>query len=187
VSILEEYKTSGLLFNTNFLEQTGTPGVMGYRGELVLVKGEVGEDKGRQKPPSEIIRGVTVLAGDKIMMLAGSIDRLQQLQTLTDKYQHDFADDMLSVLFVVDISKPIQVELGGVNFVLIPLVQGVPWNELIDELRLEKSDFKGQSAANKVVTLFEELKSYRPAYPLTDYNEALGSTTGQVREGWGAV
>ena len=40
---LEQFKSSGLSFNSNFLEQTSQPGVSGYRGELVLVEGEIAD------------------------------------------------------------------------------------------------------------------------------------------------
>jgi hypothetical protein len=50
------------------------------------------------------------------------------------------------------------------------------------ELALEKSDFKGQSAADKVLTLYRELTAYKPKYPSVSLDEALANTTGAVRE-----
>ncbi|MEW7979754.1 MAG: hypothetical protein AB2813_08125 [Candidatus Sedimenticola endophacoides] len=187
MSILQDYKASSLLFNDNFLDQTSESGLWGYRGELVLVQGEVADDKGHLKPPVEVMRGVAILADDKIKMIIGAIDRLTLLQTFVDKYQDGFSDDILAVLFVVDIEAAMRVEFGGVSFVLIPMVQGVPWNEMIDELALEKSDFKGQSAADKIVTMYDEIKTYEPKYPDSSFDDAMASTTGQVRESWGAV
>jgi hypothetical protein len=81
----------------------------------------------------------------------------------------------------------VTVEVEGVIFILIPLVQGMPWNEAIDELGLEKSDFKGQSAADKIVTLCDELKAYKPNYPQVDLDQLYGMTNDEVREGWGAI
>ncbi len=69
----------------------------------------------------------------------------------------------------------------------LQLVQGVPWNQAIDELGLDKSDFKGQSAADKIVTLFDELKRYQPKYPKVGLDELYGMTNELVREGGGAV
>jgi hypothetical protein len=184
---LSTYKDSGLLFNQNFLEQTSQQGLFGYRGELVLIKGEVADDKGHAKPPVQLMRGVAILADDKMKMIIGALDQLQSINTFIEKYKNDFADGMQAVLFVVDLTKPAQVELEGVNFILIPLVQGVPWNEMIDELGLEKSDFKGQSAADKLVTLSDELKSYRPSYPAMSLDEAMTLTGDIKREAWGAV
>lgn len=184
---LDRYKASGLLFNQNFLEATSTTGLTGYRGELVLVQGAVADDKGHHKPPVEVLRGVVILADERLKLLIGAIDDIAMLSTIVEKYQDDFADDMIAVLYVVNIDAPAQVELAGVNFVLIPLLQGVPWNETIDELGLEKSDFKGQSAADKIVTLYDDMKSYKPKYPSASLDDVLAVATDVKREGWGAV
>ncbi|MGD2117358.1 MAG: hypothetical protein PVG66_03300 [Chromatiales bacterium] len=185
--LLQDFQQSGLLFNSNFLEASSSGDVYGYRGELVLIEGEVADAKGHVKPPIEVMRGVVLLADDKIKLVVGAIDRLESLLTFVDKYKDSFADDMKAVLYVVNINEPMQVEFADAHFVLIPLIQGVPWNEIIDELALEKSDFKGQTAADKIVTLYAEIQSYKPKYLLVSLDEALAATTDTVREGWGAV
>ena len=184
---LARYKAEGLLFNQNFLEATSTDGLSGFRGELVLVQGEIADDKGHHKPPVEVMRGVAMLADEKLKLVVGSIDDITMLSTFIDKYQADFADDMLALIYVVNIETSVQVDINGINFVLIPLLQGVPWNEAIDELALEKSDFKGQSAADKIITLCDEMKSYKPKYPAASLDDVLASATDVKREGWGAV
>ena len=184
---LEQYKADGLLFNQNFLDGTSTPGLSGYRGELVLVQGEVADDKGHHKPPVSIMRGAAMLADTKLKLVIGAIDDIAELPLFVEKYQGDFADAMLALLYVLNIETAAQVEIGGVSFVLIPLLQGVPWNEAIDEMRLEKSDFKGQSAADKIVTMYDEMKSYKPKYASATLDDVLASGTDVKREGWGAV
>lgn len=184
---LERFKADGLLFNSNFLDATSQAGVSAYRGELVLIEGEIGDAKGHSKPPVEVMRGAVLLADDKLKLLIGAVDEVTSLTTLVDKYSADLSPYMKAVLYVVNLKDPVQVALDGVTFTLIPLVQGVPWNEIIDELALEKSDFKGQSAADKVLTLFNEMQSYQPKYPLVSLDEALANTTDAKREAWGAV
>lgn len=49
--LLDTYEQSGLLFNTNFKSATNKDGTVGYRGELVLIEGGLGDDKGHSKPP----------------------------------------------------------------------------------------------------------------------------------------
>jgi len=184
---LEKFKESGLLFNSNFLEKTSEKNLFGYRGELVLIEGEIGDSNGHAKPPVEVMRGSVLLADNKLKLIIGAIDQLETITVFTEKYKSYFSNDMIAVLFVVNIKEPIQVELDGNNFILIPLVQGMPWNEIIDELALEKSDFKGQTPADKIVTLYQELKNYSPEYPAVSLDEALSSTTDIVRESYGAV
>ena len=184
---LAQFKEDGLLFNTNFLDQTSTPGLFAYRGELVLVEGEIADEKGHTKPPVEVMRGAVLLGDEKLKLLIGAIDDIASLNTLVEKYADSFSPEMKSILYVVNIPSATQVEIDGITFVLIPLIQGVPWNEAIDELALEKSDFKGQSSADKLVTLLDELKGYKPKYPLTTLEEAVANATDIKREGWGAV
>lgn len=184
---LDKYKESGLLFNVNFLEKTSQAGVMGYRGELVLVRGEEADAMGHSKPPTEVMRGAVVLADTKLKLVIGALDALEQLSTLVDRYKADFAPDMKAVMFVVDIKSPIQVVIENINFILIPMTLGVPWNEIIDVLAMEKSDFKGQTSANKILTVYEGLQSYAPKSPTVSLEDALANTTDAVREAFGAV
>lgn len=185
--LLNTYKESGLLFYINFLEASEDGSASAYRGDLVLVPGEVGDDKGHTKPPKEVLREAVILAGDKIDMLMGSLDKMASLPLLLERYADDFSAGMKCILFVVNLSNPVQVEVNGVNLILIPLVQGVPWNEAMEELALEKSDFKGQSKSGKLETMYSELKSYRPKYPSATLEEALSFTNNAVREIHGAV
>jgi hypothetical protein len=187
MSLLESYKSNGLLFNSNFLETTSQAGVDAYRGELVLIEGEIADSKGHSKPPVEIMRGVALLASDKLKMVVGAVDRLDLLPIFLDKYKIDFDAEIKILVFVVNIESAMQLEVEGAKITLIPLVQGVPWNELLDELSLDKSDFKGQSAADKVATINDELKSYKPEYPVVTLEQALAATVDIVREGWGAI
>jgi hypothetical protein len=187
MSLLEGYKSKGLLFNSNFLEVTSEAGIAAYRGELVLIEGEIADALGHSKPPVEIMRGVALLASDKLNRVVGAINRVSLLPVFLDKYKNDFDSGIKVVLFVVNIESTMQLDAYGAHITLIPLVQGVPWNEMLDELGLEKSDFKGQSAGDKVATIYNELKSYKPKYPSVALDKALDATVDIVREGWGAI
>ena len=185
--LLNTYKDAGNLFYVNFLETTPNGTQLAYRGDLVIVPGEVGDDKGHTKPPKTVLREAVILADEKINMLIGGLDKMEYLPTLLEKYKDDFAADMKTMFFVVNLTNPIQVEVDGVNLVLIPLVQGVPWNEAMEELRMEKSDFKKQPPAQKLETLFAELKTYSTKSPAATMEEALTFTNNAVREIHGAV
>lgn len=185
--LLSTYKEEGNLFYVNFLEATPSGESLAYRGDLVIVPGEVGDEKGHTKPPKLVLRESVVLADSKIKMLIGGLDKMEYLPILLEKYQADFAADMKSIFFVVNLTNPIQVEVNGVTLVLIPLVQGVPWNEAMEELALEKGDFKKQKPAQKLETLFAELTGYRSKSPMATLEEALSFTNDAVREIHGAV
>lgn len=185
--LLDRYEQDQCLFNVNFKESAGN-GLYAYRGDLVVVDGEIADALGRRKPPVVGMIGAVVLSdGDKIKFLAGSLDDLASVKPLLDKYQDDFAPDMKAMLYVVNIAKPMVTELGGAKTVLIPLTDGMVWNELVDELALEKGDFKGQSSGEKVVTVFKALDDYKPKYETVTLDDALTRTTAAKRESRGPV
>lgn len=187
--IFDDYDDRQLLINTNFKAAADAADTFGYRGELVLIEGEVADAQGRKKPPHAVLRNAVLLAVEgKLQFVCGCMDHLEQLPLLVEKYKGDFADGMESILFVVDITKPMQIKLEGANFILIPLVEGIAWNELLDELGLEKGDFKGQSPAQKIVTVWNDFKSYKPKGEVLTL-EAAGAFTSAdlVHEGYGAI
>lgn len=187
--LIEKYEEQGLLFNTNY-KADGSNGEQAYRGELVLIEGEIVDDKGRRKPPIAIMRHTVLLEKEgALVMLAGAIDHLELLESLVEKYKDDFSPELKAVIYVVDITKPMQLELAGINFVLIPMTEGVVWNELVDELCLEKSDFKGKSTGDKVVTVYDELAGYQPKFDVVgDFTGAMAFASSDIkREAWGAV
>lgn len=184
--LLDRYEP--LFFNANFKEAAGTPGWAAYRGELVLKEGEVADAQGRRKPPHEVLKQAVVLcAGDDLKLLSGSLDELQFFPSLLDKYGADIKPGALVILFTVNIDKPFVATINGAPVVFIPLVQGMVWNELIDLVALEKGDFKGQSAADKVLTLFNALSGYQFKYPEVAVEEAMKTTNNAKRENHGAI
>ena len=185
--LLEQYNNDKLLFNSNFLEKTDDGSHWAYRGELILVEGEIGDDKGHAKPPKEVLRGAAILADEKIKLLIGALDDIDVLPALIEKYQQAFSSDLQAMIFIVNLKDPVKVTIANTTFTLIPLLQGVPWNETMEELAIEKSDLKGISAANKLIAIWQELKAYKSKYPLVELEQALDMKTGAIREGWGAV
>ncbi|MBV1788723.1 hypothetical protein KQ940_11725 [Marinobacterium sp. D7] len=185
--LLKKYEEQSLLFNTNFIEDTSNGGVA-YRGELVIQEGEVADAQGRRKPPISLLLGAVVLEqSDKIKLLVGLLTDLAHLELLLEKYGADLADDLCSMIFVRNIGSAMVLDALGKTFFLIPLDEGIPWNEAIDELALEKGDFKGQSAGDKLVTLYNEMKGYRAKGETLSLEAALGQTIEVKRTARGPV
>jgi hypothetical protein len=97
--LLQQYKENNLLFNTNFLESSTQQGLSGYRGELVLVEGEVADTKGHAKPPLEVLRGAALLADEKLKLVLGAIDKLDFFDTFVQKYKADFSSQMKALIY----------------------------------------------------------------------------------------
>jgi hypothetical protein len=184
--LLDRYEP--FFFNANFKEAASEAGWVAYRGELVLMEGEVADAQGRRKPPHEILKQAAVLAaGDELKLITGSLDALQHFPSLLEKYGADFKPGAFAIFFTVNIDKPFIFPINGVQVVFIPLFQGMAWNELIDLVALEKCDFKGQSGADKVVTVYSALKTHKFKYPEVTLEEALAKTNNAKREVHGAV
>jgi hypothetical protein len=186
--LLEKYEQNQQLVNVNFKEKASGDGVYGYRGELVLVPGEVADAQGRTKPPLAVVRSVVLLEKDeKIQFFVGILDELELIKTFLEEYSEDFASDIKVLMYVVNITGPMQTVINDIPFTLIPLKAGVAWNELIDELAMEKSDFKGQSSADKIITAYEAYKDYTPKYETVPADEAYTRIADIKRDLMGAV
>lgn len=184
--LIDRYES--LFFNANFKEAASEAGFVAYRGELVLKEGDVADAQGRRKPPVEVMKQAILLtAGDELKFLSGSLDELQYFPALMDKYGADIKAGSIVILFTVNIDKPFIYTVNGASVVFIPLVQGMVWNELMDIVALEKGDFKGQSAADKVLTIYKALTKNTFKYPEVAIEEALTQTNSNKRENHGAI
>jgi hypothetical protein len=92
------------------------------------------------------------------------------------KYKGDFTPETRAIIYVVDLIEPLQVELAGVNFALIPMVEGITWNELLDEAGLDKGDLKKLTSADKVHSVWENLKGFKPKGSAVTLEAALAKT-----------
>jgi hypothetical protein len=180
--LYDRYEKDQLLFNMNFKEAVGDKAA--YRGELVVVEGEIGDAQGRRNAPKQ---GVSLAAGDKLVFLSGSLDQLDLLEPLLAKYGPDFTESTKAILFVVNVAKPVLFDFNGATVELIPLQDGMTWNELADLIGYEKEDFKGQTASQKVVTLVDGLASRKPKLDKLTLAEVMGLATDAKREARGAV
>jgi len=182
--LMDQYES--LFFNANFCEAASEGGLKAYRGEFVLKEGEVADAQGRRKPPENVLKQVVLLASDdKVKLLSGSLEELQEFPMLLEKFGAALDADSLVVLFTVNIDDPFIDTINGAKVVFIPMVQGMVWTELSDLAALEKGDFKGQSAADKLVTLCDALKDTKFKYA----EQAVGSVTtnNNKRENHGAI
>ncbi|SMF28078.1 hypothetical protein SAMN02745866_01795 [Alteromonadaceae bacterium Bs31] len=184
---LANYAENKLLCNVSVNGATSTSGIFAFRGDMIIIEGEVADAQGRRHPPKAVLKQAVVLAtGEKLTNLAGAVDDIGYLPGFVEKYGSDFAEDIRLVFYVSNIGRPLYTEIKGFSCILIPQ-DGAVWTMLMDDLRLEKSDFKGQSAEDKVITMFEDLSGFKPKYETFGYNEALSFTVQSKKEARGPV
>ena len=82
----------------------------------------------------------------------------------------------LDLFYVENIAEKMKVEHQGMTFQLLPYTEGMIWNELLELLYIEKSDLKGQSAEDKVITVFDEAKSFDTKADIISLESALAKT-----------
>lgn len=186
--LLKKYEELCLLCNLSVNGATTQPGVYAYRGDLVLEEGEIADDQGRRLPPTAVIKQATVLVkDDKMTACSGIVSDLKKVPLFVERYRHDLAADIHVLFYVENLTKPFIVDLDGVNTILIPHEEGAAWQTLMDDLRMDKDDFKGQSAEDKVITMAEGLADFKPKYPSLGFSETLAYISTVQREHRGPV
>ncbi|MFT3931153.1 MAG: hypothetical protein QM709_12745 [Spongiibacteraceae bacterium] len=186
--LLSNYTQANLLCNLSFNTKTSRVNEFACRADLVLEEGEIADAQGRRKPPISVIRQAIVLANDsKLTLLIGGLHDLALLNLAMERYAKDFATDIDLLFFVENIAAGMQIELQGFKVTVLPIGETAVWSETLDELRLEKDDFKGQSPEDKLITLKNAMHDYKPKYPLVAYTDALTKTVEIKGERRGAV
>ncbi|MBS1208427.1 MAG: hypothetical protein H6R19_825 [Proteobacteria bacterium] len=186
---LKDYEARGLLLNANLNEPCSDGKLTAYRGELILVEGEVIDAAGRRKPPAKILQQVSLLAdAGQLRFISGMIDDVADLPVFISQYGKDIAVDTLSLLFVLNIDKPASLSHGSSTVYLLPLDDGLPWSELMQLAGLEKADIKSLSSADKVQAIYRELTGFHPRNAVSVELATVASlSNGKRREIRGAI
>ncbi|MGZ8928164.1 MAG: hypothetical protein ACXW03_06895 [Methylobacter sp.] len=182
--LLETYQTKGLLTVTLVKGQTSDTGVYAYRGDLVIKEGALREGSATDRKPPEalLIHSALIVENDKIKFINGLLPTLDLLPIFVEKYKTGIAEDCIALIYVENIGKGLQVKLEDVTYHLIPFKQGLVWNELLEELYIEKSELKNQSAEDKVAIAYAAAKLYKPKTPLVSFAEAEENTIVVIKE-----
>ena len=182
--LLDDYQAKGLLTVTLVNGQTSTAGVYAYRGDLVLKEGALREGSSTDRKPPEalLIHSALVIENDKLVFINGLLLKLDLLPVFVEKYKSDIAESCIALIYVENISKAMQVELAGVTFQLLPYKEGLVWNEILEELYIEKYELKNQSAEDKVAIAYNAAKSYNSKAVVVSYEEAEANTFVVVKD-----
>ena len=176
--LLENYNSKGLLSIVSVLGETSESGKFAFRGDLILKPGEFreGSDIDRKPPEFLINQSILLASDDKLIFVGGMINELSTLAIFIEGFKADLSADTLFLLYVENIAEKLKLEYEGMTFLLIPYEEGMVWNEFLDLLYIEKSDLKGQSAEDKVVTVFDEAKNFDTKTDPISFDDALQKT-----------
>lgn len=176
--LLEDLDKQGLTFIMSVLGKTSETGLSAYRGDLVLIQGAFREGSTTDRKPPELLlkQAAIVATDDKFIFVSGLFEQLAQVQTFVEKYEPVMSPDTLTLFFVENIAEKMQVVLDDITFKFVPYKEGMIWNETLDLLYIEKVDLKGQSAEDKVVTVYEAAKTFNTKTETIPFEEALTKT-----------
>lgn len=173
--LLENYDKEGLLFITSVLGKTSDKKSTAFRGDLILIQGDLHD--GVHMPPKLLLNQAAVLASDeKFIFVNGMFHELAQVPEFISKYKEALTPETLLVMYVENIAENMQIELDGFTFKFVPYRDGMVWNETLELLYIEKADLKGQSAEDKVVTMYEAAKDFKIKTAPIAFEEALTKT-----------
>lgn len=181
--LLNTYESKSLLCNLSVKGDTTEAGVEAFRGDLVLQEGEIADDAGRRLPPTAVIKQAAVLVkNDKIEMITGALVDLAHLPLINEMYKADLAADVRMLFYVANIGKNLVIDVDGVVSTLLPHAEGgAVWSLLMDDLRLDKEDFKGQTPEDKVITIYEALKDFSTKAESPSMADALATCVVESR------
>lgn len=188
-TLLKKYEAQSLLCNISICAATTQPGLEAFRGDLVLIEGDIADASGRRMPPRAVVKQAIVLTDrDRISFAAGTLNELSLLPVFVERYRTEFSSDIRVLFYIENLSKPLITELDGVAYVLVPHTDGgAVWNTLMDDLRLDKDDFKGQSAEDKVITVAKAVRDFKPKFAQVSFDDALVFTVEIKREARGPI
>lgn len=173
--LLEQYQKQERLQNSGVKGATTQPNTFAFRGDLVLEQGDIADVQGRRLPPKSVVKQAAVLiVNDKIQFLCGNIVDLAGLELLAGLYAEDFAADICLFMYAENIKSAMKVSLNGLTYTCLPIEETAVWSALMDDLRLDKEDFKGCTNEDKVLVMYAGAKQYPYKGDIFTFSDALG-------------
>lgn len=187
--LLDTYEQQERFWLTSTFGATSEkPGMQAFRGELVVLEGELKATAGKRGLPKALVKQAVLLAdAEKLLMVAGNFESVDELPEFVSRFKGDLAPECVPVFYIDNIAESCQVDIEGNRYILIQFRQGMVWNELAEAFYVDKGDMKGMSAEDKVAVLFDAGKGFQPDYPAKSLDEVLATKTASKREAWGAV
>lgn len=186
-NFLENITAQNLTWQVSICEKAESSEALIYRGDLILQEGKLTLHGSRGTPEAVIKQVVLAAKADKITFFAGHLSKLDHIHLFCEKYLGSCEAGIPLFLFVENIKEKLAVEIDGHMVYFYPLLEGVVWNEFNELIGLEKGDFKGLGAGDKVVKVADEAKTLKPKNTLLSLEEALARTVAVTKELRGAI
>ncbi len=155
---------------------TKKPGRFGFRGELAIKFAPQLADEAR--PPEITVDQVMAIATEgesTIPFFTGYLLSFGYLDMLVEALGDTLSPDGKYFLFCnnIDLLKKYQVSMGGATFFILPIDESTVYNELLELLRLEKTELKKLDTASKLDIVADKALKFTASYPVITYEEGL--------------
>lgn len=170
-------ESEGRLFNPVLKGPTQKDGRIGFRGEIALTFQQQVAD---EKRPPETTADQIIAIGDKgsktIPFLSGYLHSFEYLKELASVLDGSLDPAGKYILFCnnIDLLSKYDVELDGIKFHILPIDEATVYNELLELLRLEKTDLKKLSTAGKTDAVADAALSFNETFKPITFEEGLG-------------
>ncbi|RYZ96986.1 MAG: hypothetical protein EOO68_15970 [Moraxellaceae bacterium] len=186
--LLDHYQKLERLQNSGVKGATTEANTFAFRGDLVLEQGDIADVQGRRLPPKSVVKQAALLiANDKIRFLCGNVHDLAGLELLHGLYGEDYAPDVCLFIYVENIKSKIKLTLNGYTYTCLPIEEMAVWSALMDDLRLDKEDFKGCSNEDKVIVMYRAAVDFQYKGDVLPFAEALGLRVAATKSQRGPV
>jgi len=159
----------------------------GYRGSLVITPGTVMSADKQLPPKATCTQSILVTDSDKIDFLACELSTLSFFEPFVEAYKDVLSTDGLYILFVTDLDTDGKFEYEGFTFNAFGLDESSVWNELLEHADLSKGDLKRLSAAEKIDTVYDEIKSTSLRISEKSYEDIKAAQSNEGKVLFGAV
>lgn len=173
--LLDDYQKQERLQNSGVKGATTKSNTFAFRGDLVLEQGDIADTQGRRLPPKSVVKQTAVLiVNDKIQFLSGNLGDLAGLEMMAEMYEQDYAPNICLFMYAENIKKTIKVTLNGFTYTCLPIEETAVWSALMDDLRLDKEDFKGCTNEDKVIVMYDAAANFQYKGEVFAFSDALG-------------
>ena len=148
----------------------------GFRGELALKFAEKVSDEAR---PPEVKFDQVMMASKEgsstLSFLAGFAVSLEHLRMVCEVLGEKLAKDGKYFFFAgnLDISRKFQISYGGADFWVLPLDEATVYNEVLDLLRMERSDLKKLDTAGKLQAIAAKAAEFSESWTRVSFEDGL--------------
>ncbi len=174
----------GRLLNPVLKGPTHKPGRFGFRGELALKF--TPSTAGEKRPPELAVDQVISVSREgepAIAFLAAYLLSFDYARVLIDVLGETLCAEGKYFLFCnnIPLDRKFRLVLGGITFHVLPIEEATVYNELLDLLKIDKTELKKLDTAGKQDFLADKASRFTAAWPILTYEDGL-ALMGPVRD-----